>query len=158
MSLDNEHKIVRLLEKLEHTARRIEHEIYRQFHLHRTTNAAIYFGENMAAVPGTQAVGGTPLTASFVPIEADGVTVTPGANLTTPPTYTIDNTSVATLVDNGDGTATITAVAPGTATVTATGGVFTDSDGTVSSPLTATNTDAVTQPTGRTVSAQINFA
>lgn len=124
---------------------------------HHTTQAGIAFGANMAAVPGTQAVGST-LTATFVPIEADGLTQTPGATLTTAPVYTIDNPAIATIVDNGNGTATITGVSAGTATVTATGGVFTDSDGTATAPLSATNTDAVTQPTGRTVSAQINFS
>lgn len=123
----------------------------------RTTQAHISFGGNMAATPGTQAIGST-LTATFVPIEADGITQTPGATLTTPPTFTIDNTAVATLVDNGNGTATITGVSAGTVNVTATGGVFTDQDGTATAPLSATNTDTVTQPTGRTVSAQINFA
>lgn len=111
----------------------------------------------MAATPGTQAVG-TTITATFVPIEADGVTVTPGATLTTPPVYTIDNTAVATIVDNGNGTATITGVGAGITTITATGGVFTDLDGTATAPLTANNTDTVSQPTGRTVSAQIAFS
>lgn len=124
---------------------------------HRTTQAGIAFGANMAAVAGTQAVGSV-LTASVVPLEADGITVTPGANLTTPPAFTISDPTIATIVDNGNGTASITGVAAGTVTVTATGGVFTDADGTATAPLTATNTDVVTQPTGRTASMQINFA
>lgn len=127
------------------------------YHLtHHTASAEIRFGGFMAN-PGTQAVGST-LTATFVPLEADGTTVTPGATLSTPPAYTIDNTTVATLVDNGDGTATITGVSAGSVTVTGTGGVFTDQDGTATPPLTAQNTDTVTAATGRTVSAQINFS
>lgn len=109
---------------------------------------------------GTQAVGST-LTATFVPIEADGVTQTPGAKLTTPPNFTISDPTIATLVDNGDGTATITGVAPGTVTVTARDGVFTDPDGTVTAPLTSTNTDVVTAaapPAARTMSAEIVFS
>lgn len=111
----------------------------------------------MAAKSGTQAIGST-LTATFIPIEADGVTQTPGATLTTPPTFTVDNPAIATLVDHGNGTATITGVSAGTVTITATGGVFTDSDSLPTAPLTATNTDTITLPTGRTVSAQITFS
>jgi len=122
-----------------------------------TTAAAIRFGVNMAATPGTQAVGSV-LTATVVPLEADGVTVTPGSKLTTNPTWASSDAAIATLVSNADGSATITGVAAGTVTITATGSVFTDNDGTATSPLDATNTDTVTQPTFRTVSAQINFA
>lgn len=146
---------IRLLEEILHELRRIDRKIPEPNN--RTTRAGIAFGANMAAIAGTQTVGST-LTATFVPIEADGITVTPGSKLTTFPAYTISDSTIATLVDNGDGTATITGVAAGTVTVTATGGVFTDLDGTAVGPLTASNTDAVTVPTGRTVSAQISFS
>lgn len=109
------------------------------------------------ANPGSQAVG-SKLLATFTPIEADGVTVTPGTTITTQPTWSIDNTAIATLVDNGNGTATITGVSAGTVTITASNGTFTDSDGTVVGPLSATNSDTVTAPTGRTVSAAITFS
>lgn len=148
-----EYLLREILEELRHISRHLARLIPH----HRTRTAAIAFGGHMAATPGTQAVGST-LTATFVPIEADGLTQTPGATLTTSPVYSIDNTAVATLVDNGNGTATITGVSAGTVTVTATGGVFTDSDGVATAPLTASNSDTVTQPTGRTVSAHINFA
>ena len=141
----------------EHTAHLLREILHRLPRTHRTHLAGIRFGGNMAAIPGTQTVGST-LTASVVPLEADGSTVTPGASLTTAPTFTVDNPSVATLVDNGNGTATITGVSAGTVTVTAAGAVFTDADGQATSPLSATNTDTVTQPTGRTVSMQINFS
>lgn len=154
-------KLLRAQEEQIRELRHISHQLAKliqEDNPNRTRQAGIAFGDTMAATPGTQAVGSV-LTATFVPIEADGVTSTPGAVLTTPPVYTIDNTAVATIVDNGNGTATITGVSAGTATVTATGGVFTDPDGVVTSPLTATNTDTVTgASTGRTVSAQINFA
>lgn len=120
---------------------------------HRTTQARIAFGDNMAAVPGTQAVG-TTLQAVFQPIEADGVTITPGAVLTTPPTWSSDNAAVATVDANG----VVTGVSAGTANITGTDGVFTDADGVATAPLTASNSDSVTQPTGRTVSAQISFS
>jgi hypothetical protein len=131
--------------------------IYNSLELPRTTNAVIIFGANMAATPGTQAVG-TKLTATFVPIEADGLTVTPGAVLSTQPTWSSSDTSIATVTANADGSAVVVGVAAGTATITGTGGVFTDLDGVATAPLTASNTDTVTQPTGRTVSAQVNFA
>jgi hypothetical protein len=144
----------KLLRSIEHYLFEIW-KILRPKHNPNTTGAAIAFGGSMTSTPGTLAVG-TTITATFVPIEADGITQTPGAVLTTPPVYTIDNPAIATIVDNGNGTAAITGVASGTVNVTATGGVFTDSDGTVSAPLTATNTATV--PTGRTVTAQINFS
>lgn len=107
----------------------------------------------MAATPGTQAVGST-LQATFQPIEADGTTVTPGAVLSIPPVWSSDNTAVATV----DATGVVTGVSSGTANITGTGGVFTDSDGTATGPLTASNSDSITQPTGRTVSAQVSFS
>lgn len=121
----------------------------------RTTHAHIIFGGLTMAAAGTQAVGST-LKASFLPFEADGTTQTPGAKLTTNPTWSVDNTSVATIQDNGDGTATITGVSAGTVTVTATGGVFTDQDGVATAPLDASNQDTVT--TGRTTRAQVVFS
>jgi len=157
MTLNNPFHELREILEIEIQNRKLLRRILKHLGIHHTASAAIQFGENMAATAGTQAVG-TKLTATFVPLEADGTTVTPGAKLTTPPVYTIDNPAIATLADNKDGTATIVGVSAGTATVSASGGVFTDLDGTATAPLSASNTDVVTQPTGRTVSAQINFA
>jgi len=145
---------MRVLREILHVLRKLYHHLVPHS---RTTQARISFGGNMASTPGTQAVGST-LTATFVPLEADGITVTPGAKLTTNPTWTSSDTTIATVVANADGTATVTGVAAGTVTITGTGGVFTDADGTATSPLTASNTDTVTVPTGRTVSAQVNFS
>ena len=116
---------------------------------------AIVFGGSMPATPGTVAVGST-VVASIVPLEADGVTVTPGAVLSAQG-YTVDNPSVASFVTNPDGTATFTGVSSGTATVTATATV-TDLSG-IANGFTATNTLVVTGPsTGVSAGIQINFA
>jgi len=118
----------------------------------RTTQAQVSFGGLMAAAPGTQAVG-TTLQAVFQPLEADGVTITPGAVLSTPPTWSSSDPSIATVDSNG----IVTGVAAGTATITGSQGVFTDADSVATAPLDASNTTTVTQPTGRTVSAQVVF-
>ncbi len=110
-------------------------------------------GGSMAAVPGTVAVGGT-LTGTIVPLEADGITQTPSA-VVSGQSYTVDNTSVVSVVTNADGSATFTGVSAGSATVTATATV-TDSDGTVGN-FTTTNSITVTQPTEHTASIQLNF-
>jgi Bacterial Ig-like domain (group 2) len=130
-------------------------QIHRLTHPHpRTTKAAVTFGDiTMAAAAGAQAVGST-ITAVFQPLEADGVTITPGSSLTTPPVWSSDNAAVAT-VDPSTGV--VTGVGAGTANITGTGGVFTDADGVATAPLNASNSDIVTQPTGRTVSAQVAF-
>lgn len=122
-----------------------------------TESAAILFGESLMANPGTQVVGST-LTATFIPLEQDGTTQTPGAVLSTQPTWASSDSTIATVSANADGTATVTGVAAGTVTITATGGVFTDLDGVATAPLDASNSDTVTQPTGRTVSAAITFS
>jgi hypothetical protein len=147
------HLLRELLEQSRKTYRLLEERLPQPS---TTAKAAIFFGDNMAPVPGTQVVGSV-LDATFTPLEADGVTVTPGTTLTTPPVFSIDNTAAATLVDNGNGTATLTGIAPGVVNVTATGGVFTDASGVATAPLTATNQDTVTAPTGVTTQATIVF-
>jgi len=107
----------------------------------------------MAATPVTETVGQS-VTATAVPLEADGITVTPGA-VVSGQVWTIDNAAVATQTANADGTASYLALAAGTATVTVVATVK-DADGTTAS-FTATNTITVTVPTGRTASLQINF-
>lgn len=106
----------------------------------------------MPATPGVLLVGST-LQASFVPLLADG-TVNTTSTLTTPPTWSSDNTSVATVDANG----LITGVGAGSATITGSQGSFTDSDGQVAGPFDASNTVSDTAPVQRTVSAQVNFA
>ncbi len=120
-----------------------------------TALIVIAFKENfMAATAGSIAVGGV-LTGVIVPLEADGVTETPGA-VVSAQSWSVDNSAIVTLAQNADGTATFTGVATGDATVTASATV-TDADGTVSN-FSATNTITVTgEATGRTAGIQINF-
>ena len=147
--LDDDREEVKLLK---HVIRELR-EISRKLTPHnRTTTAQVSLGGLMATAPGTQAVGST-LQAVFQPLEADGVTITPGATLSTPPVWSSDNEAVATVDANG----LVTGVSAGSANITGTGGVFTDSDGTATAPLTASNSTSVTQPTFRTVSAQVSF-
>lgn len=108
----------------------------------------------MANTPGTEAVAQTVIL-TIVPIEADGVTVTPGA-VVSAQTYTVSDPTIATQVLNADGTASYTGVAAGTATISVTATV-TDSDGTVGN-FTGTTTLTVTgAATGRTAGLQLNF-
>ena len=147
--LDSDAEEVKLLKRILRVLGRIEKRLPP---LHRTLTAQVSFGGLMAATPGTQAVGST-LQAVFQPLEADGVTITPGAVLSTQPVWSSDNEAVATV----DGNGVVTGVSAGTANITGTGGVFTDQDGTATAPLTASNSDTITQPTFRTVSAQVSF-
>jgi uncharacterized protein YjdB len=110
----------------------------------------------MAAPAGVLAVGST-ITATFQPVMADG-NVNPTATLSTQPSWSSSDTSVATVTANADGTAAVLGVGAGTATISATAGSFTDDDGTVVGPLDASNTVSDTAPANRTVSAQISFA
>lgn len=122
-----------------------------------TEDIAISFGGSMLPTPGNVAVGST-VVASIVPLEADGVTVTPGA-VVSAQGYAVDNPALASFVVNADGTATFTGLAAGTANVTATATV-TDASGTANS-FTTTNTlvvNAVTPPPATTASIQLNFA
>lgn len=122
-----------------------------------TDKIQIVFGGIMPATPGTVAVGST-VVASIVPLEADGVTVTPGATLSAQG-YTVDDPTIASFVVNADGTATFTGVTAGIANVAATATV-TDADGAVAT-FTTTNVltvTAVVPPTGLTTSIQLNFA
>lgn len=117
-----------------------------------TVSAAIAFGGSTMPTPGTLAVGST-LQASFVGLLADG-TVNTATTVSTAPTWSSDNASVATVDSNG----LVTGVGAGSATITATGGSFTDADGTVVGPLDASNTVSDTAPVARTVSAAVAFA
>ncbi len=145
---ESDEEVVKLLKQAIRELQKIRRELEHP----RTKTAAIAFGGLMAAVPGTQAVGST-LQAVFEPLEADGVTITPGATLTTQPVWSSDNEAVATVDANG----LVTGVSAGSANITGTGGVFTDNDGTATAPLTASNSTTVTQPTFRTVGAQVSF-
>lgn len=123
-----------------------------------TDKIVIVFGGNMPRTPGTVAAGST-VVASIVPLEADGVTVTPGAVVSNAG-YAIDDSTIASFVVNPDGTATFTGLAAGTANVTATATV-TDASGianTFTSSSTALTVTAVTPPTETTASIQVNFA
>lgn len=146
----NDHKSIELLEQILHTLRRIEHDLNRS----HTQFIAIKFGDNMAATPVTEAIGQSTI-ATTVPLEADGLTVTPGA-VVSAQVYTISDPTIASQTANADGTATYKALAAGTAIVTVAATV-TDPDGAVSS-FTATNTITVTAATGRSTGLQINFS
>jgi hypothetical protein len=150
------HKVEHLLEEILRMLREIKYRLDHPFHPFRTSRIAINFGGSMSEIPVTEAVGQS-VIATAVPLEADGLTVTPGA-VVSAQAWSISDPTIASQTTNADGTATYAALAAGTATVTVSATV-TDADGTVGS-FTATNTitvTAVTPPTGRTVSLQINF-
>jgi hypothetical protein len=92
--------------------------------------------------------------ATAIPLEADGVTATPGAVLSSV-VWTLSNPGVVEQTVNPDNTASFKALTPGTVTVNVTA-LVTDADGTATT-LSATNTITVTAPTERTASLQINF-
>ena len=151
------HELRHELGKLLHELREIRDEL-RPCHPHhsRTTTAAIGFGDTIMSAPGTLTVGST-LTAVFQGLLADGVTVNTATTLSTVPSWSSSDTSVATVSANADGTALVTGVGAGTATITGTAGSFTDSDGLVVGPLDASNTVSDTAAASRTVSAQVSF-
>jgi len=150
---DELEEILRVEGRILHEERRIEHEL----HPHRTTNIQIRFtGENTMPNTVTLQVGQT-TTASIKPLEADDLTVTPGAVVSNQKISISD--PAVTVVENPDGTATITAVAAGTVTGTASATV-TDQDGTVgqfTQGVTIT-VQAAVQPTGRTTQIAVDFS
>jgi hypothetical protein len=140
-----------------HILRRIEECLCKPKTPHTASIVVVFSGDNhMAAITGSVAVGAT-LTGTIVPLEADGVTVTPGA-VVSGQSWSVDSNQFVSFVQNPDGTATFTGVAAGTATVTASATVV-DQDGTTSN-FSATNTITVTggTATGRTAGIQINFS
>jgi len=106
---------------------------------------------------GTMLVGQS-LAATAVPLEADGVTPTPGAVVSSP-TWSVSDPTVATFTQNADGTATLTAIASGTVSV-GVAATVTDSDGTAGT-FSGSNTLVVSAPppppTGRTASIGVSF-
>ena len=146
---------LRLLHDILVELRAIKHELAPP--VQRTVTAAINFGENHMALAGVNTVGST-LTATFQPVLADGLTVNTATVLTTPPTWSSSDATVASVTPNADGTAAVLGVGAGTATITGSQGTFTDADGTVVGPLDASNTVSDTAAAQRTVSAQISFA
>lgn len=144
-----------LLERILETLERIERKLSTP--TARTTRIAIQFGANTMAFNAVTLLVGQSTIASIVPLEADGVTVTPGAVVSN---ATISETDPSvTVTDNADGTVTIAGVAAGTATGTASATV-TDADGTVNtfSVSFTTTVNAVTPPTGRTASIAVAFS
>jgi hypothetical protein len=121
----------------------------------RTKTLKIRIGESMA--PVTLLVGQS-VPATAVPLEADGVTPTPGA-IVSNPSWSVTDPTIASLTANADGTATLKAIAPGTVRVDVVAAV-TDSDGTVST-FSGSNTLTVSAPspppTGRTASLGVSF-
>lgn len=154
-----EHEVVEHVEK---AVERIEEEFEHLFHHHhprRTTSIAIIsFGDttmnDITLLVGQSTIG------TIVPLEADGVTQTPGA-VASAQAFSIPPDPSFGAVDNGDGTLTITGNAPSAATVTGTAtATVTDADGTVNSftqPFTIT-VNGVTPPTERTASIGVSFS
>jgi hypothetical protein len=120
----------------------------------RTIQLAIVFEAAMNSVSMTV---GQSVVATAVPLEADGITQTPGAVVSNV-TLSADPAFLSTF-EHDDGTVTLTAMlGPGTATVTASATV-TDADGTVTT-LSATGTVVISAPAppARTVSLGISFS
>ena len=151
--MSHEREEIRLLREILFELKEINHKLTKLLP-RETKDIAIVFGGTMTAVAGTVAVGST-VVGSIVPLESDGVTVTPGA-VVSAQGYAVDNPALASFVVNADGTATFTGLSAGTANVTATATV-TDTSGT-SNSFTTTNTLVVTAPAGVTASIQLNFA
>lgn len=151
--------IEHLIDRIEHQIDHIERELHKLTHpSHRTATARVSLGGSMAT-SGTNVVG-TTITATFQPLLADGVTVNTATTLSTPPTWSSSDATVATVTPNADGSAAVLGVGAGTATITASQGSFTDADGVVVGPLDASNdvSDTGGGTSQRTVSAQISFA
>jgi hypothetical protein len=123
-------------------------------HEHRTTNLVIHFGGIMEFVDSiTLSVDGTN-DAVGLPVESDGVTVTPNA-VVSDQVWDSQANNIITLVTNPDGSCTVTAVGEGNAQLSLTATV-TDKDGTVQT-FTTVGVVKVTVPTGRTAGLVINF-
>ena len=97
---------------------------------------------------------------TVTPLEADGLTVTPGAVVSNQ-SWSISDPSL-TLATNSDGTATVTGVADSAAPVTGSvSATVTDADGTVSSfsaTFTVTVTGTTPPPQARTASIGVAFS
>lgn len=137
----------RLLRKLISIARGFEHQ---------TESVGVRFTgastmNNLILAVGQSSIG------TISPLEADGLTVTPGA-VVSAQSFSISDPSL-TSVTNSDGTVTITGVTPSTAPVTGTvSATVTDPDNTVNT-FTQTITVTVTgAPTGRTASIVVDFS
>lgn len=121
---------------------------------HLTKSVAIQFDGEETMNSVTLNVGQS-TTGTVRPLEADGVTVTPGATVSHA-SFTIADPAVG-VTDNGDGTVTIKGLAAGTVTGTVQANV-TDQDsatGTFSGSFTVTVNAA---PTGLTTSIGVDFS
>lgn len=144
--------ILRVEGRILHEERRIEHEL----HPHRTTNLRVRFTGAKTMNTVTLQVGQT-TTATITPLEADDLTVTPGAVVSNQK-FSITDPAVS-VIDNPDGTAKITGNAAGTVTGTVSATV-TDQDGTVgqfTQGITIT-VQAAVQSTGRTTQIGVDFS
>jgi hypothetical protein len=101
-------------------------------------------------------------TATITPLEADGVTVTPGA-VVSQQIYTLSDPSL-TIVTNADGSATITGVAASAGAVSGTAqATVTDADGAVATfsegfTVTVNGVTPPPPPTGLTTSIGVTFS
>lgn len=130
----------------------------RRHHHRHTTRISIQFGEN--AMNAVKLTVGQKTTGTIVPLEADGVTPTPGA-VVSAQSYTISDPSLEA-VTNADGTLTITGIAASTGAVSGTAdAIVTDADGAVkqfSQTFTVTVDAVVVPPVGLTTSIGVEFS
>lgn len=124
----------------------------------RTTQIAIQFGDN--TMNSVTLVAGQSTTGTIVPLEADGVTQTPGA-VVSAQSFSIPPDPSFGATDNGDGTLTITGNAASVAPVVGTASaIVTDADGAVATfttSFTINVTSATPPPTGLTASIGVQF-
>lgn len=98
---------------------------------------------------------GQSTTVTIVPLEADGVTITPGA-VVSAQTFTGGDANIS-LVTNADGTATVTALGATTG-ITVTGSCTVTQSTGASAPFTNTFTVIVTAPPPGTTSIGFQFS
>jgi hypothetical protein len=148
-------EILILLEKILRRLERIERELFQNHHTQHI--GVLFYGKDPTQMNALVMTVGQKSVASIVPLEADGVTVTPGAVVSAQALNITDPSFSVT--PNGDGTFTIAALAPNagtapvsgtaTATVVDAGGTT----GTFSVPITI----QVNAPTGVTAGIGVNF-
>lgn len=124
---------------------------------HLTKKIAIKFYPGETDMNDVTLLVGQSTTGTIVPLEADGVTVTPGATVSHA-SFSLSDPSVS-VVDNGDGTVTITGVAPSTGPVSGTAQAnVADQDGATGTFTQAFTVTVNPAPTGLTASIGVDFS
>jgi hypothetical protein len=134
--------------------------LFRRWKRQRTLRLRIEFrAESQILMSPASIQVGQSIVASAIPFEADGVTQTPGAVVSSQSWSVSPSTSVVEQTINADGTATYTGAGPGTAVVYFSGTV-TDTNGAVSTlSSSATITVAApAPPVPLTASVNIGFS